>query len=114
MAVKIAANIVSRMIDGIADPGLRREMHNPINIRIARGQAHHRLRVRYIQFFESKAVAVFQISKPGLFQRWIVVTIKIIDSDNTLPAHQQELRHMHPDKSCGASQKYRHTSLRSL
>jgi hypothetical protein len=104
-ALEIGVGIGMRMVDRIADAGLRREMDNrrkPVFCQ----QSIHRFTISQIDLLESETRLTLQDVQARLFQSRIVIAVEIVQSDHRVAFGQQPARDMEADETRSTGDQY--------
>src|SRR5215210_4172786 len=90
MADQVRLHVRARIFEAVADPGLGAQMDDPVEF-ARRGEALELVGAGEVDSLETKAVAevLGQVVEPGLLQRWIVISIEVVDADDLLAAFEQ-------------------------
>ena len=109
MADEVRLHIGLRVLDAVADAGLRAEMDDAFES-IGVGKPLKRFGVREIDAFEAEAVAVLarEIVEPRLLERRIVIIVEIVDADDVVAALQQGARRCRADEARGSCNENSH------
>ena len=97
-ARQIGVGIGVRIDQGMAHPGLRREMHD-MGEAVDCKRFRHRPAVGDVDPFEPKVGECLELRDAGLLDARIVVGIEIIDTHDIVPVQQQAPRNVHSDES---------------
>ncbi len=106
--LNIGLDVGVRVLQRIPNPGLRRQMHDPVEL-FAQEYVAHDCTVGYVSLDEAKAIAAFDLGEPGLFEPHIVIGIEVIDADHLIAAREQSLCGVKADEASGAGQENFHT-----
>src|SRR6478752_1820356 len=106
-APDIGIDISLRMMERVADAGLRGEMDDALGLLIGKDSFHH-LPVGKVSLDEMESVAAFEPREPRLFQRDIIIGTHIVEADHLIPAIEQPGRRMEPNEAGGAGDQNTH------
>src|SRR3954451_10456786 len=104
-AFEIALGISVRMVDRIADAGLRGEMDNSREA-VFCPQPVHRFTIGKIDLFERKPWLALQDFQAGLFQRRIVIAVEVIQPEHRAALGQQPADDMEADETRSPRDQY--------
>src|SRR5438874_13620454 len=109
MPDQVRLDVRLRVLEAVADSGLRAEMHNTVDIN-GIGKALERLGVREIDTLEPETIAelLLQVCEPRLLQFRIVIIVEIVDSDDLVAALEQNARRRRTDETCSSRNQYSH------
>jgi hypothetical protein len=93
MPDEVRLNISFRVLDAVADSGLRAEVNDAVK-RVRLGQALERNWVGKIHALETKTVAVLalQTIEPCPLERRVIIIVEIVDPDHLVATLQQGVR----------------------
>ena len=97
----IGLHIRIRIDQRVPHPGLRRQMHDPLDVAVVGDKRPNGVLVRHVQTVKRAADPV----QPSLFQPNVIIVIEIINADHLVPTRQQGLGHMRPDEARTAGKK---------
>src|SRR5450631_4045116 len=110
----VAVHIGMRILNGIAHPRLRGQVHHALEFFRAE-QCRHCLAIRNILLHEPKARIASQNIQARILQLVIVIVIEIIETDDFVASLEQQARRMKADKTgCAGHEQFhnlRHTVL---
>ena len=110
VAREVGGDIGLRIVNRIAHPGLRPQMHHPVDLRaIERGiQRGH---VREVECVEGKAVAARsgQRRDPVTLQADLIIVVEVVHPDDNVPARQQALGQTVANESGSAGNQNAHS-----
>lgn len=108
-ADKVALEVGARVLDGVADARLRREVHNDVEA-VLREQALDKSGVAQVAANEGKAavcVGLGQHAKARVLNTGVVVTVEVVEADDgVIGRFEQLLRQKRPDEASGAGDKH--------
>src|SRR5689334_5066000 len=81
-------------------------MHNVLELTLPK-ELRHPLTIGKIKLHKCKARQLMQFTEPGLFERRIVVGIKVVDADDRFPGLQQAARDVETNEPGRASHQNR-------
>jgi hypothetical protein len=115
VAREVGGDIGLRIVDRIAHPGLRPQMHHPVDLRAIERRIE-RGHVREVECVEGEAVAARsgQRRDPITLQADLIIVVEVIDPDNNVPARQQALGEAVANKSGSAGNQNAHENSRDV
>ena len=96
------------VLDGVADPGLGREMDDAVGPGVAH-QPLHQGRVGDVGADHAEALTALEPGGPGMLQRHLIVVVEDVDADDLFAPVQQALGHVHADEAGCAGDQNRHS-----
>ena len=112
MANHIGLNIGKGVFQGIADPGLGRQMDDRAEFQAANGFLHG-APVRDINLMEGEVGVLQQLPQTVFLQADGIIGAKVIDADDPLALIQEPPGHVKTDETSGTGKQVRHTLNRS-
>jgi hypothetical protein len=97
----IGINIGVRVIERIADAGLRREMDDAVRLLFGEHRLYH-LALGEVRLDEMESVATLEPRQPRLLERHIIVGAEIVEPDYFVAAIEQPGRRVETDEAGGA------------
>ena len=94
----VTLNVAIRILQRIANAGLRTQVHDPLEF-FSGEQRRHLIAVCQIQMDEPKRWARLQPREPRLFERNVVIVIEIVEPDDLIGAIEQALRGCRSDET---------------
>lgn len=108
-AHEVALEVSARVLDGVADARLRREVHNDVEA-VLREQALDESGVAQVTANEGKAavcVGLGQHAKARVLNTGVVVAVEVVEADDgVIGRFEQLLRQKRPDEASGAGDKH--------
>src|SRR4029078_11293743 len=101
-----------RMVERIANAGLRREMNDALGLLLGKGRLDRRP-VGQIGLDEAKGLKRLEPREPGFLQRQVVIGAEIVEPDHLVPALEQTGRRVIPNEAGGAGEQDSHRPLSS-
>ena len=87
-------------------------MYYALDIGISNGQIQHRIAICDICLAKLKGLGLTKRLEPAFFQRYLVIVIDVVDTDNLIAPRQQSLRHVKSYKSrCSCHQNAHQLTL---
>ena len=113
MSDKIGANIGGGIFEAVAHPGLRAEMYDPVDRRVAQCGAK-RLRIGKVEPMEAKVSPFCRNHRePRLFQLRVVICVEVVDPDHRITARKQGAGDVHADEAGASGDENGHTAAAS-
>jgi hypothetical protein len=106
---QIAFHVSVWVLERIADPGLRREMDDPLGL-VSAEQTGHSRRIRQVQLLEIEVGMGRELIQPRLLESDVVVRIQIVQADDFVAPRQKALGHVKADKASNAGDQNLHDS----
>ena len=94
----------------MADAGLGRQVHDPVEVAVPAGQRQHCLAVGDVGFQKGKALILAQGFQAGELQDRVVVVAEIVDTHHSLAPGQQGPRDVRPDEAGDSGDENRHAA----
>mmetsp|Transcript_59449 Transcript_59449/g.140639 ORF Transcript_59449/g.140639 Transcript_59449/m.140639 type:complete len:306 (+) Transcript_59449:1652-2569(+) len=106
----VAVDVGVGVLDRVAHPGLRRQVHHPVEALFGK-QLGHALAVGHVHLHEAEARLAVQARQAVLLELGAVVVVEVVQAHHFVAARQQDLADMHADEAGGAGDEYFHLSI---
>ena len=106
-ACDVGADVSLRMLDGVADPGLRREMYHAVR-RVVPEQSPHGVGVAEVAAHELERPVPLQTPQTGLLEGDVVVRVQVVEAEDGIAPVEQTLRCGGADEARGAGDEDPH------
>ncbi len=108
VAIDVAVQVGVRVDQRIADAGLRRQMHDPVDLAFVREDGGYRIAVGDVEAQEGKARPAFEPRQPRFLQRDLVIVVQVVDADHGLTAAEESFGDVVAYKACHAGDQNAH------
>jgi hypothetical protein len=103
----VAVHVAVRILLGVPNTGLCREVDDPIEARLGKEPIHPGA-VREIELGEAEALLRQEAIEPRLLELRVVVRIQVVEPDDLIAAVEQTMRSEAADEAGGAGDEYAH------
>ena len=91
MTHHVGLHIGVRIDQRVPHPGLRRQVHDRLDVRVRRGQRLHRRAVRDVDLVERESALRRQPVQPRLLQPHVVIRVEVVHPDHRRRRRQHRL-----------------------
>ena len=105
-ALDVGVDIGVRILQRIADAGLRREMHH-VGKLLGGKQSGNACAIGEIELEEAEVRVTLELLEPRLLQRRIVVGVHAVEADHAAARFKQAARHVRADEARSARHQHR-------
>src|ERR1700747_1602035 len=100
-ARNVRADVSVRMVYRVADARLCGEVDDPLRLLFGEGGLDDGA-VGEVRLYKPESLPLLESGKPGLFQRYIIIRVEVVEADHVMPAIKQARRRVIANKAGGA------------